>query len=99
MGSAGMDTIEHFVKNTTIAYFSMEIALRPDMRTYSGGLGILAGDCARSSADLGLPIVFVTLASHEGYLRQEIGSEGEQIDHSDPWKVEEWSTPLHAMVA
>lgn len=94
-----MDTIEHFVKNTTIAYFSMEIALRPDMRTYSGGLGILAGDCARSSADLGLPIVFVTLASHEGYLRQEIGRDGEQIDHPDPWKIEEWSTPLHAMVA
>jgi starch phosphorylase len=56
-----------------VAYFSMEMALRPEMHTYSGGLGVLAGDTARSCADLELPVVFVTLASREGYLRQEIG--------------------------
>jgi hypothetical protein len=27
-----------------VAYFSMEIALEPGMPTYSGGLGVLAGD-------------------------------------------------------
>jgi starch phosphorylase len=94
-----MDTLQPFLKHTSIAYFSMEIALRPEMRTYSGGLGILAGDCARSCADLGLPLVLVTLVSHEGYLRQEIGSSGEQIDHPDPWRVEDWATPLDSMVA
>jgi starch phosphorylase len=55
--------IEPFLKRTRIAYFSMEIALRPDMHTYSGGLGVLAGDSARSAADLELPMVFVSLLS------------------------------------
>ena len=41
----------------------MEIAIRPEMHTYSGGLGILAGDTARSCADLELPVVFVSLLS------------------------------------
>jgi glycogen phosphorylase len=52
----------------------MEIALRPEIHTYSGGLGVLAGDMARSAADLELPIVFVTFTSRKGYLKQEIGS-------------------------
>jgi len=94
-----MNPLDAFLTTTSIAYFSMEIALRPEMRTYSGGLGILAGDCARSSADLGMPIVFVTLVSHEGYLRQEIGNDGGQIDHPDPWRVDDWAMPLHTMVA
>ena len=41
----------------TVAYFSMEIALEPSMPTYSGGLGILAGDTLRAAADLSLPMV------------------------------------------
>ena len=52
-----------FVGRTRVAYFSMEIAISPEMPTYSGGLGILAGDTARAVADLDLPIVFVTLIS------------------------------------
>lgn len=44
-----------------IAYLSMEIALEPAMPTYSGGLGMLAGDTIRSAADLKLPMVAVTL--------------------------------------
>jgi len=57
--------IDHnrFVGRTRVAYFSMEIAISPEMPTYSGGLGILAGDTARAVADLDLPIVFVTLIS------------------------------------
>lgn len=38
-----------------IAYFSMEIALRSEIPTYGGGLGVLAGDTMRSAADLSLP--------------------------------------------
>jgi starch phosphorylase len=68
--------IDPFLARTRIAYFSMEIALRPEIHTYSGGLGVLAGDTARSAADLELPMVFVTLASREGYLRQEIAPDG-----------------------
>ncbi len=38
-----------------IAYFSMEIALEPDLPIYSGGLGMFAGDTIRSAADLACP--------------------------------------------
>ena len=41
---------------STIAYFSMEIGLEAGMPTYSGGLGVLAGDTIRSAADLGVPL-------------------------------------------
>ncbi|MGB9914984.1 MAG: alpha-glucan family phosphorylase [Candidatus Bathyarchaeales archaeon] len=68
-----------------VAYFSMEIALLNDIHTYSGGLGVLAGDTIRSSADLKLPLVGVSLVSKKGYFRQELTLEGKQIEHEDPW--------------
>ncbi|MEM3000087.1 MAG: alpha-glucan family phosphorylase [Candidatus Bathyarchaeia archaeon] len=68
-----------------VAYFSMEIALLNDIHTYSGGLGVLAGDTIRSSADLKLPLVGVSLLSKKGYFRQELTPEGKQIEHEDPW--------------
>ncbi|WP_343058493.1 alpha-glucan family phosphorylase [Microvirga mediterraneensis] len=94
-----MAAILPFLQRTSIAYFSMEIALRPEIHSYSGGLGILAGDTARSCADLELPVVFVTLASRAGYLRQEIAADGSQVAHDDPWNPAEWATPLDAMIA
>ena len=39
-----------------IAYFSMEIALESAIATYSGGLGVLAGNTIRSAADLQVPM-------------------------------------------
>ena len=92
-------TIGPFLSRTRIAYFSMEMALQPEMHTYSGGLGVLAGDTARSCADLGIPAVFVTLVSRLGYLRQEISPAGEQIEHVDPWEPSRFATPLRAKVA
>jgi glycogen phosphorylase len=68
-----------------IAYFSMEIALSNDIHTYSGGLGVLAGDTLKSSADLRLPMLAVTLISKKGYFRQELTDSGKQIEHEDPW--------------
>ncbi len=64
--------------NFKIAYFSMEIALENNIKTYSGGLGVLAGDILRSAADLNLPIVGITLLSREGYFDQKINKQGEQ---------------------
>jgi len=49
-----------------IAYFTMEIALDPGMSTYSGGLGVLAGDTIRSAADLKVPVVAVCLLHRQG---------------------------------
>jgi glycogen phosphorylase len=67
-----------------VAYFSMEIALASAIPTYSGGLGVLAGDLMRSAADLAVPIVAVTLASRQGYVRQRI-DHGSQRDEPQPW--------------
>lgn len=94
-----MSSLDLFLARSRIAYLSMEIALDPAIHTYSGGLGVLAGDTARSCADLELPVVFVTLASREGYLRQEIGPDCEQIDYPDPWDLGAQTTPLDAAVA
>jgi starch phosphorylase len=92
-------TIGPYLGHTRIAYFSMEIALRPEIHTYSGGLGILAGDTARAAADLELPMVFVTLLSRQGYLRQEIDGDGNQVEHPDPWTPVDHVVPLRAKVA
>jgi starch phosphorylase len=72
-----------------IAYFSMEIALEPSLPTYSGGLGILAGDTLRAAADLGVPMVAVTLAHRHGYFRQSLNDDGVQKEHPDTWHPEE----------
>jgi starch phosphorylase len=71
-----------------VAYFSMEIALEPDIPTYSGGLGILAGDTLRSAADLGVPLVAVTLAYRKGYFRQILDSSGNQFEQTQDWDPE-----------
>jgi starch phosphorylase len=91
-------THEGFARDPRIAYFSMEIALRSDIPTYSGGLGVLAGDTMRSAADLELPLVGVTLASRSGYFRQEI-VQGRQVEHPDQWDPAQWCQRLPARVA
>ncbi|HXL02106.1 MAG TPA: alpha-glucan family phosphorylase [Candidatus Atribacteria bacterium] len=81
-----------------IAYLSMEIALSSDIPTYSGGLGVLAGDTVRSAADLSLPFVAVTLISRKGYLNQKISAEGWQIEQPVEWEIEKILTPLPVQV-
>ena len=68
-----------------VAYFSMEIALEQALPTYSGGLGVLAGDTLRSAADLALPVVGVTLAHRRGYFRQHLDSHGNQSESPAEW--------------
>lgn len=55
---------------SAIAYFTMEVGIDTVMPTYSGGLGVLAGDTLRAAADPGVPMVAVTLLHHKGYFRQ-----------------------------
>ncbi|MFZ0663515.1 MAG: alpha-glucan family phosphorylase [Acidobacteriaceae bacterium] len=71
-----------------IAYLSMEIAVTPAMPTYSGGLGVLAGDTLRAAADMGLRMVAVTLAHRQGYFRQHLDAEGVQTEEAQPWSPE-----------
>jgi starch phosphorylase len=63
-----------------VAYFSMEIAVQDGVPTYSGGLGVLAGDHLRSAADLGLPLVGVTLLYRRGYFSQRLDDDGRQSE-------------------
>ncbi len=73
----------------TIAYFSMEIALSKSLPTYSGGLGMLAGDTLRSAADTGAPMIAVSLAHRCGYFRQHLDGNGQQTESDVPWLPEE----------
>lgn len=83
-----------------VAYFSMEIGLDSDMPTYSGGLGVLAGDTVRAAADVGLSMVAVTLLTREGYFRQALDATGNQREYPATWRPEEKLTemPERAMV-
>jgi glycogen phosphorylase len=78
-----------YIARADVAYFSMEICLENDVPTYSGGLGILAGDTLRSAADLELPLVGVTLLHRKGYFRQEIDAQGNQAEGPVAWNPEE----------
>lgn len=72
------------------AYFSMEIGLEDDIPTYAGGLGILAGDTVRSAADLGVPLVAVTLLHRHGYFYQRIVEAGVQLEEPVRWPVDDY---------
>jgi len=86
-------------KAPTIAYFSMEIALDPNMPTYSGGLGMLAGDTLRSAADLGAPLVAVTLVYRKGYFRQYLDLSGQQTEQPQQWEPERTLKAVEGRVA
>ncbi len=66
-----------------VAYFSMEYGIHSSLAIYSGGLGVLSGDHAKSASDLGLPFVAVGLAYRRGYFRQTVDGEGRQ-QHNYP---------------
>lgn len=86
-------------KRFKVAYFSMEIAVAPDIPTYSGGLGVLAGDTIRSAADTGLPMLAVTLVHRKGYFRQHLNAEGVQTEEDEPWSPQEKLQALESAAA
>ena len=73
---------------STVAYFSMEICLEQAIPTYSGGLGVLAGDTLRSMADLGVPVIAVTLLHRCGYFHQTLDAAGQQTEQPVEWQPE-----------
>lgn len=75
--------------NRNIAYFSMEIGLDSSIPIYSGGLGVLSGDTLRAAADLGIPMVAVSLLYRNGYFRQRLDSHGNQTEEPYQWTPEE----------
>src|SRR5438046_10315616 len=78
-----------------IAYFSMEIALENAMPTYSGGLGVLAGDTIRAAADLRLPMVAVSLLYRKGYFTQRLAEDGSRTEAPVKWSVGELLTECY----
>ncbi|MGD0893628.1 MAG: alpha-glucan family phosphorylase [Terracidiphilus sp.] len=81
-----------------VAYFSMEIAINPGMPTYSGGLGVLAGDTLRSAADVGVPLVAFTLLHRKGYFQQHLDPKGVQTEDVQPWNPSDFCTEEPARV-
>jgi starch phosphorylase len=81
-----------------VAYFSMEIAIHRSMPTYSGGLGVLAGDTLRSAADLGLPLSAFTLVHRKGYFQQHLDGAGVQSEEVQPWNPADFCTEEPARV-
>ena len=70
-----------------VAYFSAEVGIDQRVKTYSGGLGILAGDTIKAMADLGVPFCAVTLLYHKGFFKQKI-EDDYQREYDDDWNVE-----------
>ena len=83
----------------TIAYFSMEVGLDPAMPTYSGGLGILAGDTLRAAADSAIPMVGVTLLHRKGYFYQHLDERGNQSESPCDWNPSDYLEPLNPRIS
>jgi starch phosphorylase len=84
---------------STVAYFSMEVGLDPAMPTYAGGLGVLAGDTLRAAADLGVPMVGVTLLHRKGYFRQHLDAQGNQSESPSVWYPEEFLEAMEPTIS
>lgn len=89
-----MEDIKAFRKNIKVAYFSMEIGLNASIPTYSGGLGVLAGDTIRAFVDLKMPVVAITLLSSKGYFYQKFNDEGEQEELPVHWNPSDFMERL-----
>ena len=77
----------------------MEIGIQNDIPTYSGGLGVLAGDTIRAGADLKLPMVAVTLLTKKGYFIQELDEYGKQTERPVSWDPAKFMTLLPVKAA
>jgi starch phosphorylase len=97
-GSTKPFSYETFPNAGHVAYFSMEIAIHPSMPTYSGGLGVLAGDTLRSAADLGIPLIAFTLIHRKGYFQQHLDRSGLQSEEVQPWDPAAFCTEEPARV-
>jgi starch phosphorylase len=88
--------VEALHQRGVVAYFSLEFALAECLASYSGGLGVLAGDHLKSASDLGLPFVGVSLLYSQGYFQQALRPDG--------WQLEEyaendfWTAPLREVL-
>ncbi|MBN2165689.1 MAG: alpha-glucan family phosphorylase [Marinilabiliaceae bacterium] len=71
----------------SIAYFSMEYGLNTNLKIYSGGLGILAGDYLKEVSDCRVNMVAVGLLYKFGYFRQALSLNGDQMANYEPQEL------------
>jgi len=69
------------------------------MPSYSGGLGVLAGDTVRAAADIRLPMVAVSLLYRKGYFSQRLAEDGSQTEEAVSWRVEDFLKEESARVS
>ncbi len=98
LGTPPESQAQHDPAFRRIAYFSMEVAVQGNMPTYSGGLGVLAGDMLKSCADLRLPVVGVSLLYRKGYFDQTLDDSGRQQEMPVEWEVKSLLQPLAPIV-
>ena len=84
------------IDKSLVACFSMEIALQSDIPTYSGGLGVLAGDTIRAAADRKVPLLAVSLLHRKGFFNQRLDRNGWQTEEPTEWIVEDFLTEMTA---
>ncbi|PIZ69772.1 MAG: alpha-glucan family phosphorylase, partial [Candidatus Marinimicrobia bacterium CG_4_10_14_0_2_um_filter_48_9] len=82
-----------------VGYFSAEIGVSPSIPSYSGGLGVLAGDHVKAAADAAFPLVGVTLLYREGYMNQRIDAQGRQTEEYPPFNPSWLLENLHKSVS
>jgi len=93
-----MEELTDLEQQRRIAYFSMEIGFHARIPTYSGGLGVLAGDTVVSAADLRVPMVAITLVHRKGYFVQQLDADGTQHEQPSSWNPSEFLEALTPIV-
>lgn len=83
----------------SVAYFSMEIGPEPAVPTYAGGLGVLASDILRAAADLCVPMVGMTFLHRQGYFRQQLDTDGQQVEEPALWTPEDHLEEMRPRIA
>ena len=86
-------------KNVGVAYFSVEVAVDCKMPTYAGAVGMLAGDTLSAAADMGVPMVGMTLLYRKGFFRQHLDKQGNQTESPAIWEPETVLEPMHKRVS
>ena len=81
-----------------VDYFTMEVGIRSDIPTYSGGLGMLSGDIFKSATDLGIPMRVISNLYDHGYFTQAI-KDKQQVEIYEPYNPEQHMKKLEERVS
>jgi glycogen phosphorylase len=69
------------LREKPVAYFSAEFGFHETLPIAAGGLGVLAGDHAKSASDLGLGFAGISLFYREGYFQQAFDANNWQTEY------------------